>query len=86
MKAEPLALTRWDDVLVDKGAAAPQSCRSPAERRPRTAASGLLPAGKASTAKRITYFRRVSGSTRPRRRILRGHKFNTLRTTAIIGG
>ena len=53
MKAELPALSRWDDVLVDKGTAVPKPCRSPAEMRPRTAAVDLLPAGKASTATRI---------------------------------
>ena len=56
MKAEPPALLRWDDVLVDKDAAAQKSSRSPVEIRPRTTAGGLLPAGKASTATRIIYF------------------------------
>ena len=47
MKVEPPALPRWDDVLVDKGAAAPKQCLSPVEMRKLTAAGGLLPAGKA---------------------------------------
>ena len=55
MKAEPPALPRWDDVLVEKGAAAPKLCVSLAEMRTQTAAGGLLPAGTASTATRITF-------------------------------
>ena len=50
MKAEPLALPRSNDVLVDKGAAASKPCLSPAEMGTRTADGGSLPAGTASTA------------------------------------
>ena len=56
MNAEPSALPRWDDVLVDKGAAAPKPCLSPVEMRTLTAAGDLLPAGKASAATRIIYY------------------------------
>ena len=45
MKAEPPALSRRDDVLVDKGAVAPKPCLSPVKMRTRTAAGDLLPAG-----------------------------------------
>ena len=45
-----------DDALVGNGAAAPKQCLSPMEMRTLTAAGGLLPAGKASTATRITYY------------------------------
>ena len=55
VKAEPLALPCRDDVLVENGAAAPKSCLSPLEMRSPTAAGGLLPAGMASTATRITF-------------------------------
>ena len=46
MKAEPPALPRRDGVLVNRGAAAPQSCLSPVEIRTLTAAGDLLPAAK----------------------------------------
>ena len=50
MEAEPPALPRWDDVLVDKGASAPKPRLSPMEICMLSAAGGLLPAGKTSTA------------------------------------
>ena len=50
MKAKPSALPRRDEVLVDKGAAAPKPCLSPVEMRTRTAAGGLRSAGTVSTA------------------------------------
>ena len=55
MKAEPTALRLWDDVLFDKGTAAPKSCLSPPEMRTRTATGGLLPTSTASTVTRITF-------------------------------
>ena len=48
MTAEPPALPRRDDVLVDKGAEASKPCLSLAETRTQTAAGGLLPIGTAS--------------------------------------
>ena len=56
VKAEPPALPCRDDVLVKNGAAAPKSCRSPLEMRSPIAADGLIPAGKASTTTRITFY------------------------------
>ena len=51
MRAEPPAPEKSiGDVLVDKGAEATKPCLSPVEMRTPTAAGGLLPAGKASTA------------------------------------
>ena len=44
-----------NNALVDNGVATPKSCLSPVEMRTLTAASGVLPAGKASTTTRITY-------------------------------
>ena len=44
------------DALVGNGAVAPNSCLSPLEMRRPTAAGGLLPAGKTSTATRIIFF------------------------------
>ena len=55
MKDESPALSRWDVVLVDKGAAAPKLCLSPVEMRTPTAAGGLLPTGKISTATMIIF-------------------------------
>ena len=55
MKAEPPTLLRRDDVLVDKGAAVRKPCLSSVEMQTQTATSGFLPAGKASTATRITF-------------------------------
>ena len=54
-KAEPPALPCRDDVSVENGAAAPKSCLSPLEMRTPTAAGGLLPTGKTSTAARTTF-------------------------------
>ena len=50
MKAEPPALSRSDDILVDIGAAAPKPCLSPVEMRTLTATGDLVPIGKTSTA------------------------------------
>ena len=50
MKAEPPALPRSDDVLVDIGAASPKPCLSPVEMRTLTATGGLLPTGNTPTA------------------------------------
>ena len=44
-----------DDALVGKGTAAPKSCLSPLEMLSPTAAGGLLPAGKTSTATKTTF-------------------------------
>ena len=55
VKAEPPALPCRDDVLVENGAAAPNSCLSPLEMRSPTAAGDLLPAGMATTATRTTF-------------------------------
>ena len=45
-----------DDALVNNATVVPKSCLSPVKMRTLTAASGLLPAGKASTATRIIYY------------------------------
>ena len=45
-----------NDAMVGNGAAAPKSCLSPLEMRSPTATGGLLPAGKASTTTRITFY------------------------------
>ena len=50
--AEPLPLPCRDDVLVDKGVAAPKPCISAVEMHTLTATGGLLPAGTASSATR----------------------------------
>ena len=49
VKAEPPDLPRREDVLVENGAAAPKSWLPSLEMRSPTAASGLLPIGKASS-------------------------------------
>ena len=56
MKAEPPTLPRRDDVLIDKGAAAPKPWLSPVEMCTQIAADGLFPAGKASTATSTIYY------------------------------
>ena len=53
--AEPPDIPFRDDVLVENGAASPKSCRPPLEMRTTTAAGGLLPTGKTSTATMITF-------------------------------
>ena len=54
VKAEPLALPCRDDVVVESGDAAPESCLSFLEIRTSTAAGGLVPTGKTSTATKTT--------------------------------
>ena len=49
-KVEPPALPCRDDVSVENGAAAPKSCLSPLEMRTTSAAGGMLPTGKTTTA------------------------------------
>ena len=50
MTAEPPALPCRDDVVVEGDDAAPKSCLPSLEMRTTTAAGGLLPTGKTSTA------------------------------------
>ena len=50
VKVEPSALPCRDDVGVENGAAAPKSCVSPLKMRTATAAGGLLPTVKTTTA------------------------------------
>ena len=50
VKVEPPTLPCRDDVLVENGAAALKSCLSPLEMRTPTAAGGLFPTDKTSTA------------------------------------
>ena len=54
MKAEPTALPCRDDVVVECGAAAFESCLSSLEMRSSSAAGGLAPTGEASTASEAT--------------------------------
>ena len=61
VKAEPSAFPCRDDVLVENGAAAPNSCFSPLEMRSPTAAGGLFSAGMASTATWATSDRPLIG-------------------------
>ena len=55
MKAEPLALPCRVGVMVESGDAALKSCLPSLEMRSPTAAGGLLPTGKISTATKITF-------------------------------
>ena len=54
VKAEPPDLPCKDDVLVEDGAVAPKSCLPSFEMRSTTAAGGLVPIGKTSTATETT--------------------------------
>ena len=54
MMAEPPALPCRDDVVVESGDAAPESCLPSLEIRSSIAASGLVPTGKTSTATETT--------------------------------
>ena len=55
MMAERPALPCRDDVVVEDGHAAPKSCLPSLEIRTATAAGGLLPTGKTSTATETTF-------------------------------
>ena len=50
VKANPPALPCRDDVVIESGDAAPESCPPSLEMRSSTAAGGLVPTGEASTA------------------------------------
>ena len=54
VKAEPPALPCGDDVVVESGPAASESCLPSMEMRPSTAAGGLVPTGDASNASETT--------------------------------
>ena len=54
VKAEPPALPCRDDVVVESGSAASESCLPSMEMRSSTAAGGLIPTGEASTTSEIT--------------------------------
>ena len=54
VKAEPPALPCRDDVVVESGNAASESCLPSLEMRSSTAAGGLVPTGEASTASDTT--------------------------------
>ena len=53
--AEPPDLHCRDDILVENGAATPESCLPPLGMRSPTAAGGLLPTGEASIVTRTTF-------------------------------
>ena len=55
VKAEPHALPCRDDVVVESGAAASESCLPSLEMRSSTAAGGLVSTGEASTAKETNF-------------------------------
>ena len=54
VKAEPPALPCRDDVVVESGPAASESCFPSMEMRSSTAAGGLVPTGEASTVSETT--------------------------------
>ena len=54
VKAEPPDLPCMDDVVVESGVAASESCLPSLETRSSTAAGGLVPTGKAPTASETT--------------------------------
>ena len=54
VKAEPPALSCRDDVVIESGVAASESCLPSLEMRSSTAAGGLVPTGEASTASETT--------------------------------
>ena len=55
VKAEPPALPRRDDVVVESGDAAPELCLPSLEMRSSTAAGGLVPNGEASSATETSF-------------------------------
>ena len=55
VKAEPPALPCRDDVVIECGDAASESCLPSLEMRSSTAADGLVPTGEASTAKETNF-------------------------------
>ena len=55
VKAEPPALPCRDDVVVESGAAASESCLPSLEMHPSTAAGGLVPTGEASKVTETNY-------------------------------
>ena len=55
VKAGPPTLPCRDDVVVECGAAASESCLPSLEMRPSTAAGGLVPTGEASKASETNY-------------------------------
>ena len=55
VKAEPPALSCRDDVVVESGTAAFESCLTSLEMRSSTAAGGLVPTGEASEAKETNF-------------------------------
>ena len=86
VKAKPPALPCKENVLVENGTAAPKSCLSPLKMHTPTAAGGLLPTCKISTATSATFDQPTLWFCQPRRRILRGRQLNTPCATAVSGG
>ena len=54
-KTRPPVLPCRDDVVVENGAAAPESCPLPLKMRTMTATGGLLPTGKTCTAAKTIF-------------------------------
>ena len=69
VKAKPRVLPCKNDVIVENGAAAPNSYISALEMRTTTAACGLLRTSKTSTATKPPTTSHLFGSTRPERRV-----------------
>ena len=75
-----------DDALVGNGAAALKSCLSPLEMRSPTTTGGLLPADKASTTTRITFYQPRLRFCPIEKTSLRGRQLNTPCTTSAVSG
>ena len=86
VKAEHPALPCRDDIVVECGDATSESYLPSLEMRSPTAAGGLVPTGKASTATETNFNQPLLGFARPRRRIWRrkthGLQFHPPHTTA----
>ena len=67
MMTEPPALPCRDDVVVEGGSAASESCLPSLETRSPTAAGGLVPLAKLPQPRRPPPTSHFFGSTRPRR-------------------
>ena len=86
MKAEPPALPRrmtpWSTTMLQRQSRVshPWKC---AHQQPPVA---YVPPAKPLQRQGSPITSRIFGSSQPRRRIIRGHKFNTPRTTKVSGG
>ena len=88
VKAEPPALPRRDDVVVESGDVAPKSCLPSLEMRSSTVAGGLVPTGETSTVettvnKPLLQF--YSTEEEDSKKENHGLQFNSSGTTAVSG-